>query len=349
MRVNFGVRLPVSGPLASPSSILKVGQSADELGFNSITTHDHVSFNHEERYHNSGGTAEAVDELYQQGLPVTNNYETMTTLSVLAGKTSNVRLIPCAAVLPWRHPVLFAKQAATLQELSGGRFVFNVCIGSIESDFKAMGVNFKLRGKIMDEYLEAVRLVLGESKSPGFQGRFLSFPPSQFYPKTKTPFWISGHFNERAFGRVVKYADGYLAGSSYPAAFREWLPKLRQLLESEGRSLEDIEVGVQTFLCMMEDGEDAKRRSKYTIQSYFSGPEFDGPDPNDPSKTKRDVRMQGTLKSSLVGSPTQVIEKIGAYSDAGVRFFDIRLVNSTVEDILLMLRLFSRDVMPSFS
>ncbi len=117
----------------------------------------------------------------------------------------------------------------------------------------------------------------------------------------------------------------------------------------ESRSIDDIELGIQTFLCMAKDAEEAKKISQYTIESYFRGPEFDRPDPNDPSKTMRQVRMDGVLRSSLVGSPQDVVNKIRAYADVGVDFFDIRMVNLSLEEISRMMELFSKEVMPAFN
>ena len=264
MKLNFGVRLPVSGPLASKRIILAMGEAADELGFDAVTTHDHVSFSYQERYHNAGGVAELVDEADKQGIPVTSNFETMTTLALVAGKSQNVRLVPCSAVLPIRHPVLFAKQSVTLFELSGGRFVLNVCIGNIKSDFDAMGVPLKLRGRMTDEYMQVIRLMLSEQKQVSYQGKYIKFPPSEFYPKplSKMPFWFSGHFNDIVLERVAKYCDGLLAGSSFPDEFGKWVPKLEQRLKEHGRTLPEVEVGVQTFLCISKDPEAAKRTSR---------------------------------------------------------------------------------------
>ncbi len=231
--MKFGARLPVSGPLASQRSILEIGQAADNLGFDAVTTHDHVSFSYDERYHNAGGAAQMVDEADKKGLPVTDNFETMTTLALVAGRTHNVRLIPCSAVLPIRHPVLFAKQAVSLFELSGGRFVLNVCIGSIESDFDAMNVPFKMRGKMTDEYIQVMKLILSDQKEVSYQGQFVSFPPSEFYPKTskKMPFWFSGHFNDKVLDRVAKYSDGLLR--------RIILPRRNQQVASQARTAPD--------------------------------------------------------------------------------------------------------------
>ncbi|MDA4129848.1 MAG: LLM class flavin-dependent oxidoreductase [Thaumarchaeota archaeon] len=350
MKTKFGVRLPVSGPLASSVNILKIGQMADELGYDAITTHDHVSHSYNERYHNAGGVAEMVDERDKQGLPVTNFYESIATLSVLAGKTHHVRLIPCSAVLPWRYPVLFAKQISTLYELSGGRYVCCVCMGNIESDFNAMNLEYKKRGKMLNEYLQVLKLIFSSDKQVTFDGEFIKFPLSEFYPKPsgKIPIWIGGYFNDKAFERVANFGDGFLPSGS-PETYRTGLPKLREYLRSRGKDLMSLEVGTQTFMCMMKDGDEAKKRSRYTIESFFSGKEFDAPDRNNPERTVRDVLMAGSLNGAFVGSPDQVIKKIEEFAAEGVKFFDIRQINRTIDDVMEMITLFAKEVMPSFN
>ena len=350
MKVKFGIRVPVTGPLASAENILKIGTRADELGFDAVTTHDHVSQSYDERYHNSGGISELVDENERRGIPL-GVFETIATLSVLAGKTKNVRLVPSAAVLPWRHPVLFAKQAVSLHELSGGRFVCFVVVGRWKTDFDVMNVRRDRRGRIMDEYLEILYQIIRGKEEKGFEGKFLKLPKAGFYPKPskKLPIWIGGSFHDKVFERLVKYGDGFTPGTMPADAFEEGIPRMRKYLTSHGRNPDELEVGAQTFLCLMKNKDEAHQLSKYTIESFFHGPEFSGPDSSDPSRSVRDVLMSRVLKSALVGSTDDVIEKIGDYVKAGVGFFDIRQVNRSVDDVLKMMELFASDVMPSFN
>jgi alkanesulfonate monooxygenase SsuD/methylene tetrahydromethanopterin reductase-like flavin-dependent oxidoreductase (luciferase family) len=351
MKAKFGVRLPVSGPLASPADITRIGVKADELGFDAITTHDHVSTSFDKRYHNAGGTAELVDERVKKGLSVTDFYETVATLSVLAGKTSRVRLIPCSMVLPWRHPILLAKQAITLHELSGGRFVLCVCIGNFESDFKAMGVDYSRKGKIIMEYLNVLKMILTSPKGEAsYEGKFINVPPSELLPRpsTKLPLWIAGFFNERAFERVARYGDGFLPAVS-PDVFRKEMPRLRQFMQAKRRSIEELEVGTQTFMCVQRDGEEAKRKSRHTIESFFKGHEFEMPDPSNPGKTMKETLAEGSLRAAFVGSPTQVANRIEEYLKEGCTFFDIRQINDSTESVVEMMTLFAKEVMPSFN
>jgi len=350
VKAKFAIRVPVTGPLATAENILRIGVRADELGFDAVTTHDHVSQGYDERYHNSGGVSELVDENEKKGIPL-SVFETIATLSVLAGKTKNVRLVPSAVVLPWRHPVLFAKQAISLHELSGCRFVCFVVVGRWKTDFEVMNVKRNFRGRIMDEYLEILYQILRGKTEDGFEGKYLKLPKSSFYPKPskKLPIWIGGSFHDKVFERLVKYGDGFTPGTMPADAFDEGIPRMRKYLTSHGRNPDDLEIGAQTFLCLMKDKEEAQRLSHYTIESFFHGPEFSGPDASDPSRSVRDVLMSRVSQSALVGSVDDVIEKVDDYVKAGVGFFDVRQVHRSVDDILKMMKLFASEVMPSFS
>lgn len=351
MKLNFGVRLPVSGPLSSAANIIAIAEAADKLGFDAVTTHDHVSTSYNERYHNSGGTAELVDEQDREGLPVTNFFETMTTLAMVAGKTERVRLIPCAAVLPWRQPVLFAKQAVTLHEMSGGRFVCCVCIGNMRTDFNAMSVDYSNRGKIMDEYLEVLNLIFSSSKATSFKGNFTTFPSSEFFPKPskKLPVWIGGQFNSRAFSRLAKFGNGFLADVSGAEDLANGMPKLKEYLKKNKSDISDLEIGIQTFMCLMKDGGEAEIRSKKTISNFYFEAEYDKPDPKNPDRTIREAMIESSLRGALVGSSAQVVRRIEEYAQNGTKFFDIRLVNRSLDDVVQMMTLFANDVMTTFS
>lgn len=312
MEISFGIRLPVSGPLASEINIIRIGEAADELGFDAITTHDHVTHLLGQRYHNSGGLAESVDERVKSELPVTMMYETIVSLSVLAGLTKKVKLIPCAAVLPWRHPVLFSKQIITLQELSGGRFVCCVAIGKFESDFMVMGVSYAKRGIIMKEYLELLRLILSPgAKAIKFEGEFVNIPEMEFYPKPsiEVPIWIAGFLNSRAYTRVAKFGQGFVSMGD-PAAYKRALPNLEQHLKDEKKKLSDITIGNQVFTCIMSERNRARRQLSYTIERFFEGKEFSEADPAHPGKTFRDTAIEEAHNGAIVGNADDAIKKI---------------------------------------
>ena len=342
MKMKFGVRLPNTGPLADADAILRVAERADALGFDGVSFHDHVSLTREERYHNAGGLAEVVDDRERQGLSVTDVYEGMVTLAVVAGRTTNVRLIPSAFVFPWRHPVLFAKQIVTLHELSNRRVVCCVAIGNVESDFKAMSVSPKIRGRLMDEHL-AVLSGLFQRGEMTYHGDYLHIEEARISPRPHDlPVWIAGGFGPPSYRRVANYAQGFYPFGT-PAEFRRNLPTLDKYLRSYGRRLEDIELAGQTFLCIEENGGEALRRCRYTVEAFYSSRTLTE------QAEARAARAQRSMETAFIGSPDQVIQRAAAYADAGVRYVDMRLINRTLDDILRMMELFAAEVMPSFN
>jgi len=340
MKLKFGVRLPVSGPLADYAAIRKISETADALGFDAVTIHDHISTSYAARYHNAGGLAEQVDERDRAGLPVTNFYESIATLSVVAGWTQHVRLVPSTLVLPYRHAVLFAKQCATLSILSNGRLVCCIGIGSLESDFEVMNIPFREKGKIMDDYLEAIHSIFSPEKKITHAGKYIHFEDKEFYPKPKNmPIWIAGHFNPIVYGRIAKYGNGWITTGT-PKDFAEGLATIRKVhLPKYGRQ-DNIEVGTQTFLTLADNLDAAQKIARYTIENYFNGKESDG---------RREAMVQKMFENALVGSPKEISRKLEEYQKTGVSFFDMRLIRGDLNGTLEMLRLFAREVMPSFS
>src|SRR5580698_10321766 len=120
--MKFGVRLPNSGPLANRENIVRVAGEAERLGYHSVWVHDHVLWGSDQhRTHLSAGSAEALTEAQRP-----NFYESVTTLSYIAGRTSRIRLGVAVIVLPLRNPLVLARQLANLDVLSEGRLILGV-------------------------------------------------------------------------------------------------------------------------------------------------------------------------------------------------------------------------------
>src|SRR5499427_10252543 len=172
-RVNFGVRVPNSGPLASPDSIVQVGREAESLGYDSIWVHDHLTWTEEiHSTHISSGS----EDSNTCGSP--DFYEAMTTLAYLAGLVRSVRLGVACLVVPCRNPLLAAKQIASLDVFCNGRLDIGLGIGSPSTlksrEYEVLGVNRKLRGKIVDDYIRAMKTIW-TSQPSRYQGNFVAF------------------------------------------------------------------------------------------------------------------------------------------------------------------------------
>jgi probable F420-dependent oxidoreductase len=115
-------------------------------------------------------------------------------------------------VLPYRNPVVLAKQIATIEFLAGGRFTLGTAVGHLEREFEILQVPFKDRGKISDEYLEAIK-ECWTSDNPQYEGEYTSFKDIAFEPKPiqkpHPPIFIGGNAKP-ALRRAAKYGDGWI-------------------------------------------------------------------------------------------------------------------------------------------
>ncbi len=149
--------------------------------------------------------------------------EAMVAASVLAGATSRIKLLTYVLVLPYRDPLMLAKQVSTLDSLSGGRFALGLAVGHLAKEFEALGVPFNERGKRSDEYL-AVMKELWTSDDPHFEGRYVEFKDLVFEPKPlqkpHPPVLIGGN-SRPAMRRAARAGDGWLP----------WLVRREQLPE----------------------------------------------------------------------------------------------------------------------
>jgi len=137
--IGVGLTLPNYRGTASPANILETAERADRLGFHSVWVADHIT----------------IPRAYGPAMGSTL-YETHTTLSVVAGRTTRVKLGCSVMPTPYRHPLLQAKSLATLDQLSGGRVIYGGAAGYMTDEFHALGLDFRQRAAMTDEYLQVI-------------------------------------------------------------------------------------------------------------------------------------------------------------------------------------------------
>lgn len=182
-------------PEASPVDILQVAQKADELGFDWLTIPEHIVMPQE--------MADIMGRRYPEAL---------AAAAFLAGATKKIRLLTYVLVLPYRNPVLLAKQIATLDSLSGGRFTLGTASGHMEREFDVLDVPFRERGALTDEYIRAMK-ELWTRREPSFHGRYIQFEGIFFEPKpaqTPHPPILVGGNSRPAMRRAANLGDGWL-------------------------------------------------------------------------------------------------------------------------------------------
>lgn len=191
--VRVGLCVPNFGSNLSKESVVSAAVEADRLGYDSIWVTDHIAIGASHPY------------------PYGRTYEAITTLSYLAGKTESIKLGTSVIVAPLRNAVLVAKQLATLDVLTEGRLVVGFGAGWEPTEFMAMGSDFRVRGRLLDEQLKLIK-ALWSGKAPDFVGEFhkvvgVLFSPAPYTPGGP-PVWVGGN-SERAVRRALELADGW--------------------------------------------------------------------------------------------------------------------------------------------
>jgi probable F420-dependent oxidoreductase len=186
--VHLGVILPNYGERASPDRMRRFAELAEELGYDSIFSTEHIIVG-----------PEAADTYGRV-------YEPITTLAWLAALTERIDLGTSILLLPLHHPIELAKQVATLQVVSGRAIHMGVGMGWHEDEFRFMGVPFRRRGRRGDEALRVIR-ALWEGQS-SYSGELWSFENATFepLPEQMPEIWVGGS-SEIAIRRAREVGD----------------------------------------------------------------------------------------------------------------------------------------------
>src|SRR3989442_12082248 len=143
-----------------------------------------------------------------------------STLAFVAGATTRIRLLSHVLVLPYRHPLVVAKQYGTLDHLSGGRVILGVGSGHLKPEFKVLGADFARRGTVSDEYLAAIAAAWTEEVAC-FEGSTLAFRDVIVAPRPaqrpRPPIWVGGN-SRAALRRAARLADGWVPWQLEPEA-----------------------------------------------------------------------------------------------------------------------------------
>ena len=231
MRIGFS--LLNNWGIADVHALVDLAARAEELGVDSVWTHDHV-FN----------VAHVLERIGDRPY-----YEPLALLSYVAARTTRVRLGTSVLVLPYHNAIRLAKTAATLDVLSRGRLILGVGVGAVENEMEAMGSPFKERGAITDESIEVMR-TLWREEDPRFDGRYYRFAGMKFSPKpVQRPIpLVIGGVSRHAIRRAARIGDGWQPLGMSPDALREGMSQLREEIRACGRDAAQVPVSLALSL-----------------------------------------------------------------------------------------------------
>ena len=178
---------------AGADEIRTIAEHADKLGYSYLTCSEHVVI--------------PTAALAQRG---GRYYDPSATLGFIAAITTQIRLLTHVLVLPYHHPLTVAKRYGTVDQLSGGRLILGVGVGSLQPEFDLLGVPFADRGPRFEDALRALSAALGHPQ-PEYRGTHYEFSGFQVDPcslQTRPPIWIGGR-SARSLRRALTFADGW--------------------------------------------------------------------------------------------------------------------------------------------
>jgi len=212
-----------NGPLGRPEVMASLLRAAEEAGFESAWTGEHV----------------VVIDPQEPPSPVPPDFpilDTVASLSFAAAVTKTLKLGAGIILLAQRNPVVLAKELTSIDLLSGGRLLFGVGVGYVEREFQAIGVPYAERGARTSEHIEAIRVLWTRDK-PVFDGRFTRFSGIQQKPmpvqKPHPPIIIGG-MSPAGYRRAIVHGDGWYGFNQDESAAAESIEGLRRAAAEAG-------------------------------------------------------------------------------------------------------------------
>jgi probable F420-dependent oxidoreductase len=256
--------------------------------------------------------------------------EVMTTLAAIAARTTRLKFGPSVVVLPYRTPVVAAKEMATVDWLSQGRLFPAVGVGvELPREFDASGVPFAERGRRTDEAIRVMRLLWTQDEVT-FQGDFYKLDRVSIFPKpwqTPPPIWIGGK-SEAAMRRTARLGDGWIPSFITPDEMRAGVQKVHDLATAAGRRVPEDHFGTLINYAIA----DSEATALALAQPYVPRGRVD----------------EATMRQCTAFGPAgRLIEKVEEYLKAGASKFILRPL-CPPDRMLEQLALVGEQVCPEF-
>ena len=245
--MQIGVRIPHTGPRATPEFVREWCTTADRLGFDILWGADHLVMPQRwaSLYPLPREPAELEDDAVSDLL--SPNFELLTTLAHVAAVTERIKLATGVEVLTIRNAVLNARQLATVDRYSDGRVLCGVGAGWLKEEADAMGMAWDRRGRRTDEHIQLLRaLWTAPGRHVEFHGEFWDLPSMDPEPRPvqqPIPILVGGH-SDPAIDRAARLGDGWIAAGMSSSRLAELVPTLHAALDRHEREASEVPVYV---------------------------------------------------------------------------------------------------------
>lgn len=336
--MRFDIALPncmegflVPSQFAGPAEIIRFAQEAERLGYDALWGFD---FNTPTTLMHAPTADEVKVEAsaFPDATP-SNWYELMISLASIASVTQRIKLGTGVLVAPIREPVMLAKQAATLDQFSNGRFLFGLGLGGYRQEFEAIRPRERKahRGKMLDEILEALQSLLAHGdREVSFKGDYVEFNGVNLNPKPvqdPLPVYLAAD-TPGPLERAAKWGQGVMVRASEFGSSRE---VLRPALERHGKSLADYDVAAWADLSTEKTHDAAVARYRDCRLGRF----------------RRNLDMRAVVEDHWIGTPEEIIEKLVNQKRGGIdHVILMHTATDTFEEMMEQAQVFAEDIMP---
>ncbi len=246
-------------PCVTPEAIATVARAVEDAGFESFWGGEHI----------------ALADPQTSASPMPPNIvfvDLAATIAFAAAHTRTLRFGTGIIILPLRNPVVLAKQLASVDVISNGRFIFGVGIGNLEVEFNAVGMPFDHKGKRAEEMIAAMKSLWAMERAE-FRGRFFSFGGVRAEPRPLQkphPPIVFGGKTIHAFARTARLGNGWFGYGLDLEATANCISGIRDACARHGRSFDEIEVSVTPKAEL--DGALARRYADAGVQRLIISP-----------------------------------------------------------------------------
>jgi alkanesulfonate monooxygenase SsuD/methylene tetrahydromethanopterin reductase-like flavin-dependent oxidoreductase (luciferase family) len=292
--VKLGIGLPTwHGNLVRASDVLDWARLADDAGFDSLAVHDK---------------------------PAHDTWEPLAALAVVAPVTRRIRLLTGALILPLRDEALVAKQAAVIDQVSGGRLDLGVSVGIRADDFELMGRELAGRGARFERQLARLIELWAGARATRETGAAAGPAPVQ---EPHPRLWVGG-YADAAIARAVRFGHGYLFGAPPVAMIAARIPLIREAARAAGRA--ELPIAALAYVLPTEDPSElaAGRR---LLERYYG-----------------DLGKPFTERA-ITGPSSAVVDAIGRYEAAGLDVLHVLPVSTSIRVVERL----AADVLPAFA
>ena len=280
-KIKFGARIPNSGPASSVQRLIESTREAEALGYDMVFDLDHIH-NSRDRHKNYPVGMGSYQDPSNTLDP--NHFETISTFSFLAGMTEKVEFGVGIMPILLRDPIVLAKEVATLDAMSNGRFIFGVGVSNISdtTEFKAVGrpfLKYADRYQMMSEYVGAMKAIW-ENDTASYHGKYVNFDDLTIYPKPARkphpPIWagsytLAGGPKRPAVRFALEHADGWIYGFLMtPSIVKSMIEDFKKTAKDAGKNMSNFDWCFQMRLSIGATDDVARNNCDWIPQQQTS-------------------------------------------------------------------------------